>query len=95
MFDLMSRCRTGGRRLKGLLPGVRVAHKTASIIWKGHSGDRRLRLCADVGLIELPAERGEIAIAAFVVDSPHAAYAQDRAIARVARTVYDYFATDA
>ena len=55
LFDVMARCRTGARRLKGLLPSdTFVAHKTGSL--DGVSND--------VGIIGLP-NGHEVAVAVF------------------------------
>jgi beta-lactamase class A len=77
----MSRCRTGGDRLKGLLPkGTPVAHKTGTI-----GG-----VANDVGFITLPDGR-RFAIAVYTKSSMTPEASRDRAIAEVARTLYDYF----
>ncbi len=82
LLDIMDRCRTGGARLKGLLPAdTKVAHKTGSILGTAN----------DVGIMTLPEDAGHVAIAAFVKSSTKTAAEQDRGIAEIARTVYDYF----
>lgn len=78
LLGLMSRCKTGKNRIRGMLPlGTRVEHKTGTL-----SG-----LTTDVGYITLPDGR-RIAVAFF------ARGGSDRpsAIARAARTIYDGFA---
>jgi beta-lactamase class A len=91
LLDILARCETGEDRLKGMLPGTRVAHKTGTIEGPIGLGPRQPRVVNDVGIIELPSGAGHIAIAAFVMGSPRDAQAQARAIARMARTVYDRF----
>jgi len=82
LLDIMQRCRTGGARLKGLLPeGTVVAHKTGTI-----GGTTN-----DVGIITLPDDAGHVAIAVFVKSSEKEMAARERAIAEIARAVHDYF----
>lgn len=82
LVDLLRRCQTGEGRLKGLLPkGTEVAHKTGTI---GNFTN-------DVGIITLPNDGGHIAIAVFVKSSTRDNLERERAIAELARTVYDYF----
>jgi len=82
LLDIMSRCRTGEARLKGLLPhGTPVAHKTGTIA----------RSADDVGILTLPGDAGHVAVAAFVKSSPKEAALRDRAIAEIARAAHDYF----
>lgn len=82
LLDIMERCRTGGARLKGILPGKTiVAHKTGTI-----GG-----ITNDVGIIKLPDDAGHIAIAVFVKSSEKDIAERERAIAQIARAVYDYF----
>ena len=82
LLDIMERCRTGGARLKGILPGeTPVAHKTGTI-----GG-----ITNDVGIITLPDSAGHIAIAVFVKSSEKNIAERERAIAQIARAVYDYF----
>ena len=82
LLDIMERCMTGVNRLKGLLPaGTVVAHKTGSI-----SGTAN-----DVGIITLPESAGHVAIAVLMKSSGRPSADRDRAIAEIARAVYDYF----
>src|SRR3954447_5206007 len=77
LLDLMSRCETGKKRMKALLPyGTPVEHKTGTL-----DG-----LTDDVGFITLPDGR-RVAVAIFTrggVDRP-------KAIAETARAIYDGF----
>lgn len=82
LLDIMSRCKTGDARLKGLLPaGTPVAHKTGTI-----GGTTN-----DVGIITLPDNAGHVAIAAFVKMSAKEIPQRERVIAEIARAVHDYF----
>jgi beta-lactamase class A len=77
----MSRTRTGPGRLKGLLPsGTPVAHKT------GTTGG----VANDVGYITLPDGR-RFAIVVFTNSSETPEPDRDRAIAEIARSLFDYF----
>lgn len=81
LLGSMSRTRTGVDRLKGLLPkGTPVVHKTGTL--GGVSND--------VGYITLPDGR-RFAIAVYTNSSETPVADRDRAVAEVARTLYDYF----
>ena len=81
LLGVMSRTRTGAGRLKGLLPkGTPVAHKT------GTTGG----IANDVGYITLPDGR-RFAIAVFTNSSETSVSDRDRAIAEIARVLFDYF----
>ncbi|MBL8565198.1 MAG: class A beta-lactamase [Hyphomicrobiaceae bacterium] len=83
LLGSMSRTRTGKARLKGLLPkGVPVAHKTGTL-----GG-----VANDVGYVTLP-DGQRFAIAVFTSSSTTSEADRDRAIAEIARTLYDYFLT--
>ena len=81
LLGIMSRTRTGAGRLRGLLPkGTPVAHKT------GTTGG----VSNDVGYITLPDGR-RFAIAVFTNSSVTSMEDRDRAIAEVARVLYDFY----
>ena len=81
LLDILYRCRTGDARIKGILPpGTEVAHKTGSI---GGTVN-------DVGIINLPDDAGHVVLALFVKQGTKSE-ASERAIAQIARAVYDYF----
>jgi beta-lactamase class A len=76
LLDLMAQCQTGKNRMKALLPGVPIEHKTGTL-----NG-----LTDDVGFITMPDGR-RIAVAVFArggTDRP-------RTIAEAARAIYDGF----
>lgn len=82
LLDVMKRCRTGTARLKGILPAETVvAHKTGTI-----GG-----ITNDAGIITLPDDAGHVAIAVFVKSSEKETPERERAIAHIARAVYDFF----
>ena len=81
LLGVMSRTRTGPGRLKGLMPmGTPVAHKT------GTAGG----IANDVGYVTLPDGR-RFAIAVFTNSSETSMSDRDRAIAEIARMMFDYF----
>ncbi len=78
LLDVMSRCKTGKNRIRGLLPAwARVENKTGTL--SGYT--------SDVGYITLPDGR-RIAVAFFARGGSN----RPSAIARAARTIYDGFA---
>jgi beta-lactamase class A len=82
LLGMLERCQTGKARIKGMLPaGTVVAHKTGSL---GGVAD-------DVGVITLPGDAGHVAISVFTKGWAKPEEASERAVAEVARTVYDYF----
>ncbi|MBI4911573.1 MAG: class A beta-lactamase [Acidobacteria bacterium] len=81
LLDIMARCRTGHRRLKGLLPeGTVVAHKTGSL---GATAN-------DAGILTLPRGKGHLVVVVFVKKSTRPHQARDRAIAEIARAAFDH-----
>ena len=81
LLATMSRTYTGKDRLRGLLPkGTPVAHKTGTI-----GG-----VANDVGFITLPDGR-RFAIVVYTKSSTTPVADQDRAIAEVSRTLYDFY----
>jgi beta-lactamase class A len=82
LLGMMERCETGMARIKGMLPqGTDVAHKTGTL-----GG-----VANDVGVITLPGDLGHVALSVFTKSSGRPEEASEKAIAEVARTVYDYF----
>jgi beta-lactamase class A len=82
LLGMMERCQTGKSRIKGLLPqGTDVAHKTGSL-----GG-----VANDIGFITLPGDAGHVAVSVFTKASNKPEEASEKAIAEIARTIYDYF----
>lgn len=82
LLETMQRSQTGEMRLKGMLPpGTPVAHKSGTL----------KETTNDVGVITLPNGAGHIVIAVFVKSSQKEAVDRERAIADIARAVYDYY----
>jgi len=82
LLGMMERCQTGKARIKGMLPaGTVVAHKTGSL---GGVAD-------DVGVITLPDNAGHVAISVFTKAASRDSALAEKAVAEIARTVYDYF----
>jgi beta-lactamase class A len=82
LLGMMERCQTGKARIKGMLPqGTDVAHKTGTL-----GG-----VANDVGVITLPNGLGHVAVSVFTKASNKSEDAEEKAVAEVARTVYDYF----
>jgi len=81
LLDILYRCRTGDARIKGMLPpGTEVAHKTGTI---GGTVN-------DVGIVNLPDGGGHVVLALFVKQGTKSE-SSEKAIAQIARAVYDYF----
>jgi len=76
LLDLMAQCQTGKNRMKALLPGVPIEHKTGTL-----DG-----LTDDVGFISLPDGR-RVAVAIFARGGND----RPRTIAETARAIYDGF----
>lgn len=78
LLDLMSQCETGKNRMKALLPGVPIEHKTGTL-----DG-----LTDDVGFITMP-DGHRVAVAIFTRGGRD----RPRTIAEAARAIYDGFKT--
>lgn len=78
LLDLMAQCETGKNRMRALLPGVPVEHKTGTL-----NG-----LSDDVGFITLPDGR-RVVVAIFTRGGSD----RPRTIAEAARAIYDGFKT--
>ena len=76
MLDLMAQCATGRNRMKALLPGVPIEHKTGTL-----DG-----LADDVGFISMP-DGHRVAVAIFTRGGND----RPRTIAETARVIYDGF----
>jgi beta-lactamase class A len=82
ILETMKRCRTGQQRIRGLLPrDTEVAHKTGSL---GGVLD-------DVGIVYLPENAGHVALAILTKRTRATSEQVEKAMAEIARYVYDYF----
>jgi beta-lactamase class A len=82
LLDVMTRTRTGRRRLRGLLPSTtEVAHKTGTMA----------AAINDVGIITLPDGAGHLVVAVFVNTLRSTTWRRERTIAQAARLLHDYF----
>jgi beta-lactamase class A len=82
LIGMMERCRTGGNRLRALMPpGTQVADKTGTI---GGSVN-------DVGVITLPDGAGRVAVAVYIKGSDAPYDAREKTIAEIGRAVRDYY----
>ena len=82
LVEIMGRCRTGDGRLKGRLPpGTLVAHKTGTV---GGSIN-------DVGVMTLPAGRGQVVVTVFIKKSAVPFEQREAVIAEIARSVRDFY----
>jgi len=82
ILNVMLKCQTGKKRLKGDLPRyVRIAHKTGTI---GGTVN-------NAGIMFLPDSLGHVAITVFSKDTEDPTEDVEEVIAQVARFVYDYF----
>ncbi len=80
LFDVMARCATGGRRIKGMLPaGTPVAHKTGTLAGVSN----------DVGIVTLP--NGHSLAVAIFAHGMRSDAERNRSIAAAARLLYDGF----
>jgi beta-lactamase class A len=83
LIDTMHRCRTGKGRLPAGLPaGTKVAHKTGTF--------SRL-ITNDAGIITLPGKSGHVVATVQIKESRQPLEAQERAIAEIARAIYNHF----
>lgn len=82
MIAIMLDCRTGEKKIKGLLPpGTAVAHKTGG--WPTSNND--------AGIIFLPEGRGHLAVTVLNNNMNEDYPASEEMIARIARVAYDFF----
>jgi len=83
LIEIMQRCRTGKGRLPAGLPaGTKVARKTGTF--------SRL-ITNDAGIITLPGKAGHVVVTVQIKGSTQTLEAQERAIAQLARAVYNHF----
>jgi len=84
LYKIMQRCKTGPSRIMGILPpNTRVSHKTGSL--NGY-------FVHDAGIIHLSDDpQNKITLAIFTKSDNKPVAITERAIADIARTVFDYF----
>ena len=83
MLDIMYRCSTGKARLRAGLPrATTVAHKTGTL---------QPSVTNDAGIIRLPGRGGNLIVVVLIKGSTKALVDQERAIADIARVIYDHF----
>ncbi len=85
LLDIMRKTETGPLRLKGLLPGVSIAHKTGTFFEE----DSFINALNDVGIVELKDKTYYIAV--FVNNSLEGKEKTEAIIAQLNKMVYDYF----
>jgi beta-lactamase class A len=82
LLQIMRGCKRGPLRLMGLLPPrTPVAHKTGTLT--GYT--------CDIGIITLPHNAGNIAISAYIKNSSKELANNERVLAEIGRSLYDYF----
>ena len=82
LLEVMTKTRTGRKRLKGLLPsGTEVAHKTGTMA----------AAINDVGIVTLPEGAGHLAVAVFVNTLRATKWRRERTIAQMSKVLHDYF----
>ena len=83
LLDIMAKCKTGPKRLKGELPpGLPVAHKTGTLTRVATN---------DVGIFTMPWDQGPLVVAVFVHGSALPIPQQERAIAAAGAALYRYY----
>jgi beta-lactamase class A len=84
----MTACKTGNRRLRGLLPdGIAFAHRTGTT----DTTDGITAGTNDVGILTLPDRKGAVLIAAFLRRATGSIDEREAALARVGRLVFDRY----
>jgi beta-lactamase class A len=90
MMKLMTDCKTGAKRIRGLLPeGTVVAHKTGT----GPTNKEGITSATnDAGIITLPTGK-HLVLVVFLMNSKAGDDARELTIAKVSRAVWDYYST--
>lgn len=82
ILKIMRRCKTGPKRLMGMLPThVQVSRKTGTLTG----------FVSEVAVLELPSQLGHLILSIFINDSTQSVDACEQIIAQTARSVYDYY----
>lgn len=89
IWNVMKETETGKDRLKGQLPkGTLVAHKTG---WSGINKETGISAAVnDIGVVFLP-NRNHFYISVFITDSKEDTETNERIIAEITKTAWDYF----
>jgi len=88
LLDLMARCKTGARRLRGDLPEDAVfAHRTGTSDTTGGS----TAATNDVGILTLPDGGGHVAMAAFLRMARGTMEERELVLARIGRAVFERY----
>lgn len=85
LLTIMRNTETGPKRLKGMLPGISIAHKTGTYFEE----DSFINALNDVGIVELKDKTYYIAV--FVNNSLEGQENTEAIIAQLNKMVYDYF----
>lgn len=86
LLNYMINDSTSSKRLRGLLPNTKIAHKTGT----GYSTDTNIEACNDVGIVYMPNGK-HLAISVFVMNSKETYENTEHIIASIAKMVYDYY----
>lgn len=86
LLNYMINDSTSSERLRGLLPNIKIAHKTGT----GFSTDTNIEACNDVGILYLPNGK-HLALSVFVMNSKESYEKTEHLIATIAKMIYDYY----
>ncbi len=89
LLDLLGRCKTGGRRLRGALPAdVEFRHRTGT----SDTTDGATAATNDVGILTLPNGAGHVAVAAFLRMARGGMGEREAALAQIGKAVFERYA---
>jgi beta-lactamase class A len=81
LLECMQRCKTGGARIRALLPeGTGIASKTGTVT--GYVND--------IGIIDLPHEDSKLILAIYLVDKSVSPKESENVIANISKIIFDY-----
>ncbi|KKP23886.1 MAG: Beta-lactamase [candidate division TM6 bacterium GW2011_GWF2_28_16] len=82
LLQSMLKCHWGKEKIPGLLPqGTKIWHKTG----------RMDKITSDVGIVELPKNKGHLVIALYTNKSKSSIDIQERKMAQISKLLFDYF----